>query len=39
VKKSGSMRKAAGDAWAYVYEYFKVLGQDLPGRADGGRNK
>jgi len=33
------MRKAAGDAWAYVCEYFKVLRQDHPGRADRGRNK
>lgn len=33
------MWKAAGAAWAYVCEYFEVLGQDLTGRADGGRNK
>ena len=33
------MRKAASDAWSYVCEYFKVLGQDLPGRVGGGRNK
>jgi hypothetical protein len=31
------MRKAAGDAWAYVCDYFGVLGQGLPGRADGGK--
>jgi hypothetical protein len=33
------MRKAAGNASAYMCKYFKILGQDLPGRADGGRNK
>jgi hypothetical protein len=34
---SVSMRMAAGVAWPYVCEYFKVLGQEFPGRADRGK--
>jgi hypothetical protein len=33
---SGSMRKAAGDARAYVCVYFKVLGQDFRGGSGRG---